>query len=72
VSYDIHIGDTVEWNWGNGTGTGKVKERFTEKVTRTIEGTEVTRNASEEEPAYLIEQDSGDKVLKSVTELSTT
>lgn len=72
MSYDIHIGDTVEWNWGNGTGTGKVKERFTEKVTRTIEGTEVTRNASEEEPAYLIEQDSGDKVLKSVTELSTT
>jgi len=72
MSYDIHIGDEVEWNWGSGTGTGKVKERFTEKVTRTIDGTEVTRNASEEEPAYLIEQDSGDKVLKSVTELSAT
>ena len=70
MAYDIHIGDTVEWNWGNGTGTGKVTERFTSKVTRTIDGTDVTRDASEDEPAYLIEQDDGDRVLKSSTELS--
>jgi len=67
---DIGVGDTVEWNWGNGTGEGKVTERFTEKVTRTIDGTEVTRNATADEPAFLIEQDDGDRVLKSSTELS--
>ena len=70
MSYDHHIGDKVEWNWANGTGSGKITERFTEKVTRTISGTEVTRNATEDEPAYLIEQDDGDEVLKSTTELS--
>lgn len=69
MSYDIHIGDKVEWNWGDGTANGEVTERFTEKVTRTIDGNEVTRNASEDEPAYLIEQDDGGRVLKSTTEL---
>ena len=70
MSYDIHIGDEVEWNWGNGTGTGKVTERFTSKVTRQIDGSEITRDASEDEPAYMIEQDDGDRVLKSASELS--
>ena len=69
MAYDIHIGDEVQWNWGSGTGTGKVTERFTEKVTRIIDGSEITRDASEDEPAYLIEQEDGDRVLKSVTEL---
>ncbi len=70
MAYEIHIGDTVEWNWASGTGSGTIAERFTSKVTRTIECTEVTRDASEEEPAYLIEQPDGDTVLKSSTELS--
>ncbi len=69
-STSISVGDKVEWNWGSGTGTGEVTERFTEKVTRTIDGNEVTRNATEDEPAYLIEQDDGDEVLKSQSELS--
>lgn len=69
MAWDIHIGDTVEWNWGNGTGTGTVTERFTEHVTRTIDGTEVTRDASDDNPAYLVEQDDGDRVLKSGSEL---
>lgn len=63
-------GDTVEWNWGNGTGTGTVQETYTSRVTRTIDGTEVTRNADSDNPAYLIEQDDGDQVLKSESELS--
>lgn len=69
MTYDIHIGDKVEWDWGNGTGTGEVTERFTSKVTRTLKGNEVTREASEDSPAYLIEQDDGDEVLKSSSEL---
>ena len=65
----ISTGDTVEWKWGNGTGKGKVTQEFTHDVTRTIKGTEVTRHASAEEPAFLIEQDDGDEVLKSCTEV---
>jgi len=42
---------------------------FTERVSRTIKGNEVTRNATEDDPAYLIEQDDGDQVLKSHSEL---
>lgn len=66
----IRKGTEVEWNWGNGTGRGKVIETFTNKVTRTIAGSKVTREASEDDPAYLIEQDDGDQVLKSRSELS--
>lgn len=62
-------GDRVRWNWGNGTGEGAVEEVFTEKVTREIKGSEVTRNADAENPAYLIMQDDGDRVLKSGSEL---
>ena len=63
-------GDAVEWNWGTGTGTGTVRESFTDRVTRTLEGTEVTRDADDDNPAYLIEQDDGARVLKSESELS--
>ena len=66
---DYSTGDTVKWDWGNGTGKGKIVERFTDDVTRTLQGTEVTRNASEDEPAFLIEQDDGDEVLKSASEI---
>jgi len=69
MSYDFHIDDTVDWNWGNGTGVSSVIERFMSEVTRTIGGTEVRRNASEDEPAHLIEQQDGQHVLKSSTEL---
>jgi hypothetical protein len=63
------VGSQVEWNWGGGTGKAKVEEVFTSKVTRTIKGTEVTRDASEDEPAYMLRQDDGDRVLKSHSEL---
>ena len=63
-------GTEVSWEWGSGTATGKVVERYTEKVTKTLKGSEITRDASEDEPAYLIEQDDGDQVLKSQSELS--
>ena len=62
-------GTTVKWKWGEGWGQGKIKERFTEKVTRQISGTEVTRNATDDEPAYLIQQEDGDEVLKSQSEI---
>ncbi len=67
---DFDTGDEVSWNWGNGTGTGKVTKRYTSKITKTISGSEITRNATEDEPAFLIEQEDGDEVLKSGSELS--
>jgi len=63
-------GDQVEWSWGNGTGTGTVQETFTDDVTRTIKGSEIKRTASQDCPAYLIEQEDGDRVLKSHSEVS--
>jgi hypothetical protein len=63
------VGTKVEWNWGSGKGTGKVEKVFTSKVTRTIKGNEVTRNASEDDPAYMLVQDDSDRVLKSHSEL---
>ena len=62
-------GDKVEWDWGNGSASGKVKTVHTQKVTRTIKGSEITRNGSDDEPAYTIEQDDGDEVLKGHSEL---
>ncbi|MEQ8657820.1 MAG: DUF2945 domain-containing protein [Hyphomicrobiales bacterium] len=65
-------GTRVQWNWGNGSAEGTIVETFTDDVTKTIKGTDVTRNASSDDPAYLIEQDDGDKVLKGHSELKPT
>lgn len=62
-------GTTVEWDWGNGTGTGKVVQAYTRKITIRIKGSEVTRDACEDAPAYKIEQHDGDEVLKPHSEL---
>ncbi len=62
-------GETVHRNWGKSEAEGKVDQKFTEPTTRKIKGTPVKRNASKEEPTYLIEQENGNKVLKSETEL---
>ncbi|MEM6641327.1 MAG: DUF2945 domain-containing protein [Pseudomonadota bacterium] len=69
MAENIRVGTKVKWAWGDGTAEGKVSERFTEKVTRTIKGSDVTRNACTDEPAFLIEQSDGAKVLKSITEI---
>lgn len=59
----------VQWNWGNGKGKGQIEERFEREVTRTLQGSEVTKKGDEDNPAYLIKQDDGDKVLKRGSEL---
>jgi hypothetical protein len=62
-------GTKVEWDWSNGTGTGKIVKKYTQKITLKLQGNEVTRKASDDEPAYKIEQDDGAEVLKSGSEL---
>ncbi|MFK3690451.1 DUF2945 domain-containing protein [Agrobacterium tumefaciens] len=62
-------GTKVRWKWGKSTAEGKIVETFTEDVEKTISGAKIKRKASKDEPAYLIEQDDGAKVLKSKSEL---
>jgi hypothetical protein len=63
-------GDKVSWKWGNGTAEATVQESFTERVERTLNGSKIVRNGSEDDPAYLLEQDDGAQVLKLHSELS--
>lgn len=62
-------GDQVKWNWGNGSATGEVQSSFEKKTTRKIQGQEITRHGSKDNPAYYIKQDDGDAVLKLESEL---
>ncbi len=66
----IRTGSKVSWKWGNGTAEGKVEETFTEEVTRTIKGNEVTRKGESGNKALLIKQEDGDMVLKLESEVS--
>jgi len=66
----IEVGTRVRWPWGNVYGEGRVTEKFEDDVELTIKGTSVKRQATCEEPAFLIEQDDGDEVLKSVSEIA--
>lgn len=54
----------MRWSWGQGSAEGKVTAVHHDKVTRTIKGSEITRNGSSDDPAYEIEQDDGSQVLK--------
>ena len=65
----IRAGTGVAWDWGQGTAVGTVEEVFHEDVSRTIDGHQVQRQASRDEPAYLIRQDDGQRVLKSQSEV---
>ena len=65
----LNKGADVTWKWGKGEGEGKVAERFTHDVTRKIKGKEIKRKATPEEPAYLVSQEDGGRVLKSESEL---
>lgn len=62
-------GQSVKWDWGNGTAEGKVDIVHTDDITKTIKGTDVKREASKDSPAYTIKQDDGSIVLKSHTEI---
>ena len=57
-------GDRVKWKWGSGTATGTIEKVYTKKTTRKIKGKEITKNGSDDCPAYYIKQEDGDTVLK--------
>jgi len=62
-------GTHVAWTWGAHEAEGIVAETFTRRVRRVIKGKTVIRNGTEEEPAYLVRQADGGRVLKSQSEL---
>lgn len=66
----IRRGTTVTWAWGSGHATGTVTAIHRESVTRTTKGSEITRNGSDDDPAYEIEQDDGTLVLKLRSEVT--
>jgi hypothetical protein len=62
-------GTTVSWKYGTGTATGKIESVHKEHISRKIKGSEITRNGTAEDPALVIVQDNGDKVLKLQSEV---
>ncbi|WP_027880410.1 MULTISPECIES: DUF2945 domain-containing protein [Mesoflavibacter] len=60
----IRQGSKVKWKWGSGTAIGKVQETYTKQITKTIKGTDVTRDGTTNNKALYIKQDEGDYVLK--------
>jgi len=68
-SDSFQTGQYVKWNWGGGEGHGQIEERFEREVTRTLQGSEITKKGDSENPAYLVKQEDGDRVLKRGSEL---
>ena len=60
----IRKGTEVSWKWGSSTASGKVTEIHREKVSRTSKGSQITRDGTDDDPAYVIEQEDGTTVLK--------
>lgn len=59
----------MSWRWAAHMAEGVVREVFTSRVERTIKGARIVRNGEPDNPAYLIEQDNGAKVLKRHSEV---
>ena len=62
-------GDKVKWKWGGGHGRGTVQSVFEEKTTRTIDGEEITKHGSKDDPAVYVDVEDGNNVLKLASEL---
>ena len=65
----IQEGSNVKWKWGNGYAQGKVEATYSEKVTKTISGSEITRKGEKGNKALYIKQDDGGTALKLESEV---
>ena len=68
----IGVGTTVSWSYAGGKGEGKVIKKYTKATTLKLQGSEITRNGTEDNPALLIEQEGGQRVLKLRSEVSVS
>ncbi|MCM4154594.1 DUF2945 domain-containing protein [Gramella sp. AN32] len=66
----IRKGTKVKWKWGNGTAEGEVTATYSKKITKTIKGSEITREGEEGNKALYIKQEDGSRVLKLESEVS--
>lgn len=64
------IGESVRWHWGQGTAQGRITQIYKQRVSKTLKGSMIVRDGSDDCPAYLIEQEDGDQVLKLESELN--
>jgi len=65
----VKKGDSVTWNYAKGKAEGVVAEVHTDDVEKKVQGTNVKRKGSKEEPALVLKQ--GDKkIIKSASEVS--
>ncbi len=71
MSSKFNEGDSVKWKWGSNYAHGKIKSIFEEKTTRKIDGNEVTRDGTKDDPALYITNDKDDanNVLKLASEV---
>jgi hypothetical protein len=69
IGYFYKVGDKVSLGYAR---VGTVVEIFRAKITLEIDGTSVTKEASESDPAYLIKEESGHAVLRLATEIDST
>ncbi len=63
-------GSKVSWKYGTGTATGKIEEVHKEPVEKTIKGSKIHRNGTPENPAFVIVQEDGDRVIKLQSEVT--
>jgi hypothetical protein len=63
------IGQTIRWKWGNGTATGKIENVVTKKTEIKSKRQTITRNGSDDNPAIVIKQEDGTKIIKLASEL---
>lgn len=62
-------GTQVNWKYGTGTATGKIESVHKESITRKLKGSDITRHGTADNPAFVIVQDNGDRVLKLKSEV---
>jgi hypothetical protein len=66
----IHQGDHVAWKWGGGMAEGHVSEISESKMVKeTKPGVNITRNGEPDNPAFFIERDGGNDVVKKQSEV---
>lgn len=60
----MKLGDFVGWKWGYGVAQGKIVAIKREKTQIESKGKLITRNGSQNDPALILEQENGTRVLK--------
>ncbi len=65
----IRKGTDVKWKWGSAYAEGTVTEVHHDDVSRQSKGETITRHGSDDDPAYVIEQEDGTTVLKLRSEI---